>query len=82
MRSTRASACGSSATFDNIIIRLAAPGALLGVHASMEDSEKQAVMKLAKGNEVALDCTGGPMVIGTPTVDDCKIVPPEKYKKK
>lgn len=67
--------------FDGIVVRLAVAGTLLGVHAKMKDSEKATVAKLSKGNEIVLDCTGAGMVIGTPMLDDCGVVPKESYKK-
>jgi tRNA_anti-like len=60
--------------FDNIILRIKADGALLGVMATVKDSEKPKVVKLAKEQGVVVECKGGGMVMGTPTLDDCTVL--------
>ncbi len=59
--------------FDNMIIHLDTGEAFSNVMATMEDSEKAAVMKLSKQQVVVVECKGGGFIIGSPVLNDCKI---------
>lgn len=55
----------------DIIVRLQTSNQFMSAMASMEDSEKGRAARLAKGQSVAVRCTGRGIVIGTPSLGDC-----------
>lgn len=61
--------------FDNIILWLGVGDSygLNHVMATLKDSEKSKAMSLSKGTQVTLLCKGGSMVIGSPTLRDCRL---------
>lgn len=59
--------------FDNVVLHLKSPNEFMNTQATLEDSEKSIAASLAKGSKVALLCTGGGRIIGTPMLSDCTI---------
>jgi tRNA_anti-like len=56
---------------DKVYLVLAAPG-LLGVHATLKDSQLGAAAGVSRGDHVSLLCTGAGLIIGAPMLDDCE----------
>ncbi|WP_291779172.1 hypothetical protein [Luteibacter sp.] len=60
---------------DSVVIRFVTTSQLLGVSASLEDSEKNAAAKLRKGMKVSVDCQNIMRVVGSPAASKCVIAP-------
>lgn len=58
---------------DNIVLKLDTGKPYHWVSATMKDSEKSKAAGQTKGQTVSLDCTGGTMIIKSPTLKDCTI---------
>jgi hypothetical protein len=56
---------------DEVVIRLATSNEFESVDAHLNKSEESAAAQLEKGQVVKLTCTGGGMIVGSPTLSDC-----------
>lgn len=56
---------------DNIVVRLRSRNEFMGTMAKVEDSEKSRAAALRKGQKVTLECRGGGMVMGSPSLRSC-----------
>jgi peptidylprolyl isomerase len=56
---------------DHIVIRLKSRNEFMGTMATMEDTEKRTAASLRRGQRVRVQCRGGTMIMGSPTLSDC-----------
>jgi len=56
---------------DHIVIRLKSRNEFMGTMATMEDAEKRTAASLRRGQRVLVQCRGGTMIMGSPTLEDC-----------
>jgi TonB family protein len=56
---------------DKVYLMLGTSNMFMWVHASLEPSEVGRAGELSKGEEVTVLCSGGMMIVDSPTLDDC-----------
>lgn len=56
---------------DNIVVVLATPNQFMGIHATLQDSQKAMASRLSKGHQITMVCNGQGMVVGDPVLEDC-----------
>lgn len=61
--------------FDHAYLELATSNEFEGVQAHLEDSEQAAASRLMRGAIVTVRCRGGGMVVGSPMLEHCLLVP-------
>jgi hypothetical protein len=67
----------SKDALDNVYLVLASENEFLPVHANLQENEAGAAANLHTMQLVHVDCVGGEMVIGSPQLNNCTIVPDE-----
>jgi tRNA_anti-like len=67
----------SKDAFDKIYLVLASENEFMQVHANLQEGEAGAAATLHTMQLVHVDCVGGEMVIGSPQLNNCTIVPDE-----
>jgi tRNA_anti-like len=67
----------SKDALDNVYLVLASENEFMQVHANLQESEAGAAANLHTMQLVHVDCVGGEMVIGSPQLNNCTIVPDE-----
>lgn len=57
----------------DVILQLESPNTFMGTRAHLEESEASKAASIRKGSKVALLCTGGGKIVGSPVLRDCTI---------
>lgn len=60
--------------FDNVSVSLRTPNEFMPARAQVEESEHQKAGALSRGQQVTLACSGGGMLVGSPVLDDCRLL--------
>jgi hypothetical protein len=60
---------------DEAYVTLGTPNAFMQVHANLNRDAIPEASRLEKGQAVTLDCIGGTMIIGSPSLDKCSFHP-------
>ena len=58
---------------DDIVVRIKSDNMFMSIMANVDDSEKSAAARLAKGGPVTVVCEGGGLIVGSPVLNDCTI---------
>ena len=56
---------------DHIVIHLKSRNEFMWTMATMKDAEKRTAASLRRGQRVRVQCRGGTVIIGSPTLEDC-----------
>ena len=57
----------------DIVLRLVTPNPYMAVMATLQSSEKSRAAQLSKGSSVSVLCTGGGMIVGSPSLRKCSV---------
>ncbi|WP_433847096.1 OB-fold protein [Acinetobacter proteolyticus] len=59
---------------DDSYLTLTTDNSYMSIHASINNSELNHAAQLRKGSNVTVECKGGTMILGSPTLNNCIIV--------
>lgn len=59
---------------DDSYLTLSTDNSYMPIHASINNSELNRAAQLRKGSEVTVECNGGTMILGSPTLNNCIIL--------
>lgn len=60
--------------FDNVSVSLRTPNEFMPARAQVDESEHEKAGALRRGQQVTLACSGGGMLVGSPVLDDCRLL--------
>ncbi len=60
---------------ENVFVSLATPNEFENIEAKLKEREAQAAAYLDKGEPIILRCRGAGMILGSPMLHDCEIIP-------